>query len=131
MTWLEPTSEQRQIAWLWCIVAAGALVLRPFWLELAALLPPCPFRALTHLPCPSCGTTHAALALLHGHPGAALASNPLMALAGIGFLAGLFAPAWIVLGGRLPALPRPLPTGARAAAVAVILLDWAWMIWRS
>jgi hypothetical protein len=43
----------------------------------------CPFAALTHMPCPGCGSTRAVLALLHLHFGEALRFNPsapLMAL---------------------------------------------------
>ena len=44
-----------------------------------ALLNTCPFQALTGLSCPTCGTTHAAVALSHGRLAAALAANPLAA----------------------------------------------------
>lgn len=38
---------------------------------------PCSFAAMTHTPCPGCGTTRSALALLHGDLVAALRYNPL------------------------------------------------------
>jgi hypothetical protein len=36
----------------------------------------CPFAAMTHTPCPGCGSTRAVLALLHLHFGEALRFNP-------------------------------------------------------
>ncbi len=40
----------------------------------------CPLRAVTGLPCPSCGLLRSANAVLHGHVGAAFATNPLDAV---------------------------------------------------
>ncbi|MGE5237030.1 MAG: DUF2752 domain-containing protein [Acidobacteriota bacterium] len=129
MRWRAPDREERQIAWLWAVLVVCALLLRPFWLALAPLLPGCPFRALTGVPCPSCGTTRAAVALLGGHALLSLADNPLAAVAGVGFLAGgLLAPLWVSLGGRVPELPRPLPRWVRLALVAALAANWAWVI---
>jgi len=36
----------------------------------------CPFAAMTHQPCPGCGSTRAVIALLHFHFGEALRFNP-------------------------------------------------------
>ena len=36
----------------------------------------CPFAAMTHTPCPGCGSTRAVLALLHFHFGEAMRFNP-------------------------------------------------------
>jgi hypothetical protein len=46
----------------------------------SAIFPPCPFRALTGLRCPGCGTLRALHQLLHGNLLAALRLNPLMVL---------------------------------------------------
>jgi hypothetical protein len=43
-----------------------------------AIFPPCPFRQLTGLLCPLCGSLRAAHALLHGHAFDAFRFNPLM-----------------------------------------------------
>jgi len=40
----------------------------------------CPLRALTGLPCPSCGLLRSTNAILHGHVGTAFATNPLDAV---------------------------------------------------
>jgi Protein of unknown function (DUF2752) len=127
-----PTREERQLALLWGVAAASALLLGPFWLAVAPLLPACPFRAMTGIPCPTCGTTHAAIALMHGRLGAALAANPLMTMAGLGFLAGgAAAPVWAALRWPVPEIPAPLPRWTRAAIVAALLASWAFLIWRS
>jgi hypothetical protein len=129
LRWRRPNREERQLAWLWGVVTVCSLLLRPFWLALAPFVPACPFRAITGLPCPTCGTTHAALALLDGRIGDAFVANPLAAMAGIGFVAGgLVAPAWAALTWPVPEVPTPLPTWARATIVAVLLAGWAYLI---
>lgn len=131
MSWRAATADERQLAWVWAIAAASALILRPFWLALTPFLPPCPFRFLTGVPCPSCGTTHAAVALLHGHVLAALAANPLATVAGLGFVAGIVAPLWVAARGLVPELPHPMPRWMRLAIIAAIAANWAWLIGRS
>jgi hypothetical protein len=124
-----PTREERQLALLWGVAAASALVLRPFWLAVAPLMPACPFRQITGVPCPTCGSTHAAVALMHGRLGAALAANPLAAFAGIAFFAGgIVAPLWAALGWPVFSVPAPLPRWLRATLVAAIVANWAWLL---
>jgi hypothetical protein len=64
----------------WLVVGLAALAVAgalPAPLErLAAFLTACPYRAMTGAPCPLCGVTTAALALLHGDVEASLALNP-------------------------------------------------------
>ncbi len=127
--WRTLQREDRQLAVLWGVLAVSSLLLRPFWLALAPLLPPCPFRALTGIPCLSCGTTRAAEALLHGDVLRALAINPLATMAGVAFIAGgLAAPLWALAALPLPRIGAPAPRPLRFALVAVLLLDWAWVI---
>jgi hypothetical protein len=129
VVWRQPKREERHLAVLWGVVAVCALLLRPFWLAAAPLMPACPFRLLTGVPCPTCGTTRAAQALLHGRILDSLAANPLMALAGVVFvLGGLTAPLWIAAGGAVPDGPVRLPGWARVAIVAVIAANWAWLV---
>jgi hypothetical protein len=60
---------------------AAILILRLFNPVSSGLFPPCPFRALTGLNCPGCGTSRGLHQLLNGHPIVALDLNPLMVLA--------------------------------------------------
>ena len=118
------------MALLWGASAVSLLLLRPFWLALALFMPACPFRAITGVPCPTCGTTHAAVALLHGHVGAALAANPLATMAGMMFLAGgMVAPIWVAFSWPLPEIPMP-PPWARAAIAVAVLAGWAYAVVR-
>jgi hypothetical protein len=129
LVWRRPKREERQLAWLWGVVAVCSLLLRPFWLLLAPFAPACPFRAITGIPCLTCGTTHAALALLNGRFGDAFAANPLAALAGIAFVGGgLLAPVWATFNWSVPEILTPLPKWARAAMAAVLLAGWAYVI---
>ena len=132
MTWREARPEERQLAWMWGVAAAGALVLRPLWLAVAPGLPACTFRNLTGIPCPTCGSTHAAVAFLHGQLAGALAANPLVALLGLTFVAGgLAAPVWAAVRAPLPSVAGRLPLWWRAGAVAVLAANWAYVILRS
>jgi hypothetical protein len=91
-----------------------------------ALLKPCPLLTLTGLPCPTCGTTRAALALSHGQLTAAFAANPLAAgtllLLLPATLASLFLPS-----------STPPPRTRRVLAwcgAALVLLNWGYLLSR-
>jgi hypothetical protein len=91
--------------------------------EQSSLYPPCPFRALTGLHCPGCGTLRALRQLVTGHPGAALGLNPLTVL-----LLPVVAYAWVAWAGRStgrPLLPRlQLPARAVWGLLAVVAVFW-------
>jgi hypothetical protein len=53
----------------------------------------CMFKAVTHVPCPSCGTTRAIMLLLHGNPVASLLLNPFGAVL---FAALVVIPIWLL-----------------------------------
>ncbi len=128
MSWLRGRSD-RQLALLWLTAAASAVALRPLWLALVPLLRPCPFRALTGIPCPTCGTTRAALGFLDGHLVSAFAANPLSALAAVIFVAG--APLMVLLTMRRRPIPDPtlaLPRWPRVAALVAVALNWSYLI---
>lgn len=111
-----------------CVVAVAAIVVarlhiagRPTTL--------CPFRALTGIPCPICGTTTAGVDLGHLDIGGALRANPFTVLAGFVLVA---APA----SSSLVKQRRPFFVSARlrrllpAVCVAVIALSEIWQLAR-
>ena len=76
-----PSRPRRTIAVLWLsLIAAAAAVLFFFDPSKSSLFPPCPFRALTGLLCPGCGSTRALHELVHGRLITALKLSPLLAV---------------------------------------------------
>ena len=92
----------------------------------------CTFRALTGLPCASCGMTHAFVALAHGDAGGAWAASPLGALvAGGAWAYALLDAARLALGLPWPRLSLPAWRGMAIAVVGATALNWGWMILRT
>ena len=110
-------------------MAAALVGLSPFAAQLARRLPACPVKAMTGWPCPSCGTTRAALAWAGFDPAAALAANPLAALGWLLLVGGGLAAAGLSFTRRLPAEPRTLSAGARWSLAAALALNWAYLVW--
>ena len=84
----------------------------------------CPFRLVTHLPCPGCGMTRALLALCHGDLRTALAAHPLSPFLAIAL--GLW---WVnnllLSSGRPPLITLPDSLGRLWwLALAVTLALW-------
>ena len=119
----------RQLGILWGATAAGLIALSPFAAEIASGLPACPLLTFAGIPCLTCGTTRAALALSHFDPLRALALNPLatlgwVALVGGGLVAGVYS----LVGGEVREPCWNLSLGARFSAVALLLANWAYVI---
>ncbi len=121
-------SSDRQLGLLWGGVASLLILVSPLAPKVASGLWTCPFKSLTGLPCPSCGTGRAALALARFDPIHALVHYPLPALAWMAFLAGGLAAGWLAWRRRpLPRIRR-LPAWARVGIVAAIVANWAYSI---
>ncbi len=92
----------------------------------------CPVKAFTGLPCATCGMTHAFAALARGDVPAAFAASPLGALlAGGAWLYGALDLARAAAGAPWP---DPGERGWRwiaAAAVAAVIVNWAWLVART
>lgn len=119
----------RQLGLLWGGVAAALALLAPLAGRIAGSLPACPFRTLTGVPCPACGSGGAALALARFDVAGAFAASPLaaaawIALVGGGLLAGFAA----LRGFGVPEAPARLPFAARALVVVVVLANWAFVL---
>ena len=65
---------------IWLSIAVGAAYLFFFEPGKTGFFPACPFRTLTGLSCPGCGSTRGLHRLLHGDVVSALKFNPLMVL---------------------------------------------------
>ena len=124
-------AADRSLAWVLALAAGSAVALAPVLPWLAPFAPGCPFHTLTGLPCPGCGTTRAVFALARGDVAGAIGWNPLAALTLLaGFVACALAPAWVTLRGPLPVLSAEFPVRARTALVALLALDWAYLVAR-
>jgi hypothetical protein len=113
----------------WGALALAVLFLRPAWPLLARFLPPCTFREVTGIPCPTCGTARSALSLLEGRFLAAFGWNPLAALTGgIFLLGGPIAAVWAVAGRKLPGGRFRIGRGAVLALVLLLLANWIYLL---
>jgi hypothetical protein len=127
---LRPANRtERQLAVLWAAAALSAALLRPVWIAVAPYLGSCTFRDLTGIPCPSCGTTRTALALLDLDLGSALAVNPLATIAGgVFIIGGGLALIWVLLRGPIPTWERCWSRWWTGAVVGVVLINWIYLI---
>ncbi len=116
---------RRQIALLWGAVSLALVLLSPLGSWLAGGLPNCPFKSWTGLPCPTCGTTRAALTLAEFRPLDALLNYPLPTAAWLFFLIGGGVAAALAISGRpLPGLPRRVPLWGQVLLLAALVLNW-------
>lgn len=122
-------SPGRQFGLLWGAVAAALVALSPLAPRLAAALPACPFKLLTGLPCPGCGTGRAALALGRFDLAAAFAVSPLAASGWTVLIAGgLIAGAASLARIEVPEPPNRFPRAVRWIAVGALLANWLYLI---
>jgi hypothetical protein len=101
------TTRIRQVAIVWTMLAAGATYLFLFEPGKTGFFPGCPFRALTGLDCPGCGSTRAVHQLLHGQLAAAFEFNPLLILSLPFFLYALWRYTGATLRGQPVTWPQP------------------------
>ena len=117
---------------VWLVVTVSAALAGSAWLALHLPWPICTFRALTGLPCVTCGATHASLSFLHGNLWAAFHFNPLV-FVGICavILFDLYALVVLSTGARRLRLSFPKARTRRvvlAAVVAAGLANWIYLL---
>lgn len=119
----------RQLGLLWGLVAVLLVVMAPLAPRLVTALPICPVRAVFDLPCPSCGTSRAALALSRFDLPGSIAANPLAALAWVILVVGGLIAGMLALAGIPLREPRwRLSLRSRAALVAIVLANWLYLL---
>ena len=84
------------------------------------LLPECPFRAATGLPCPLCGATRAFALAVRGDGSWTAYNAPWVVLAALAVVAGALA----LAGVRLPRARAPVTV----AALLVVAVAWAYAL---
>jgi hypothetical protein len=90
----------------------------------------CVFKAVTGLPCMTCGTTRALARLARLDLAGALSMNPLVTLATLTLLPWAAADLALLPRGRVLSLELSPAAArvARIAAVAAVLANWAWLV---
>ncbi len=92
----------------------------------------CTFRAITGLPCASCGMTHAFVALAHGDVAGAWGASPAGALLAAGaWLYALADAARLAIGLPWPRIPQPAWRAMAIAAACAVAVNWAWLLVRA
>lgn len=127
--WRAPRDDERQLAWVAFAVAAAGIALSPLASLFARLAPPCLLREWAGIPCPTCGSTRAALALIRLDIVGAAAVNPLASVAIASLVAvGLAAPWWIRFGGKLPVLSAAARRTLLWGALAAVAGNWIYLV---
>jgi hypothetical protein len=108
---------------IWSLLAVGAVYLFIFEPGRSGFFPICPFRFLTGLTCPGCGTTRALHQILHGHIFAAFTLNPLLLIAIPFMLFAFFRYSIIVMRGDVPR-PNALPAPYIYAIFFIVVSFW-------
>ncbi len=127
----ERSSLPRLLVFPFGLMALLGLALVRFQPDLVLRLAHCPLRDMTGVPCPTCGGTHAAVALAEGRWADALAANPLVAVSlvvfGLWLLAGVIATMVPALRLDLVLTDREKKT-ARILAVVLLVASWLFQL---
>lgn len=106
------------LAALWLMLVGSAVVVE---MRTGARIPLCQVRAATGIPCATCGSTRAVLALADGRIGSALSLNPLVTLLAAG------APVLLLAAGPVSRAARARPALAWCAAGLVFAANWGYV----
>jgi hypothetical protein len=118
---------------LWCWVSVATLALGWVWLHWNLPLPECVVAKWAGLPCPTCGTTRAARAILAGHGWAAWCYNPLAVSSGVlGAFYLVYAAvvqAFRLRRVRFGKFSKKLGYVIRGTAILLLLANWVYLIY--
>ena len=119
----------RQLGLLWGGVAAALIAMSPFAERFAEAVPVCILKSVAGVPCPTCGTTRAALALARLDVLEALTLNPLATLGWTMLVGGgLAAGVWVLAGHPLREPSWRIEPRVRVAVVALLLANWIYLV---
>ncbi len=131
LTWRRARPDDAPLAWVAAAGVACALALVPLAPVLARLSPACPFHVWTGVPCPTCGSTRAALALVSFDALGALTWNPLVVVAFVTLgVAGLLAPLWVAVRAPLPVEDDGARRLLRIVVPTAVAANWLYLIAR-
>jgi Protein of unknown function (DUF2752) len=122
----ERTRQIATVSIIWVVIATGSILLYLFDPANPAdqsLFPSCPFRTLTGLQCPGCGTLRGLHQLIHGHPLATFKLNPLLMVTLPFLLYLLFLSTRAAITGRPPA-KFFIPSNLIWVFLGVVLFFW-------
>jgi hypothetical protein len=134
MVWRRLQPGELDHEFLWLGVSLMGTLLAWFWLHFALPLPRCAWHDFTGLPCPTCGATRCMRYITRGAWQAALLVNPFVFFTlAVGTVFDAYAAAVLLL--RLPRLRLdhlPPRSGSffRYGFLAVLALNWAWLVYR-
>ncbi len=95
--------------------------------DLTALLPPCPFRLLSGIPCPFCGAARCAVHLANLKPLAAAGTSPFFFLVYLWWIASTAATAAGLLLQRMPTVKLSRRESSRLRRIVVLLIGFNWI----
>jgi hypothetical protein len=117
---------------LWLLISVSACLALLLWLSAGLATPRCGFRALTGLPCLTCGATRSAWQFLHGQFVTSMRFNPLAFVAYCGIaIFDLYALAVLIARAprlRLNNFTRGEKLAARIVVVALLSANWLYLL---
>jgi Protein of unknown function (DUF2752) len=127
---LAPRETNHELLWL--SISSGAFVVGAAWLRLHLSWPLCVFHEITGQPCPTCGATRAAIALLHGNVGAAWHLNPLAFICYCVLLLCNAYALWVLSTGagclRIVQITPTEKNVLRGFAATLVLANWIYLL---
>lgn len=101
------------------------------YLPLGECLPPCTFKKIAGIPCPTCGTGRALAELAQGNVASAVIMNPLFSLIML-FAAGVFLSSIIMTIFPLPKFSAKITDRQGnillIAGISLLLINWAYLV---